>query len=171
MLRPFSSKYIASSAKYFFHGSWLPMATASNSSCVLRTSSSCVMVLPFGGVAAVAVKSPKVNRNVTTFFLTKPSSSSEIASQQNTYGLDGTKRGRSQFGGGLSTVVSTSDGRLRYKTRERAIHNPRTRRNPASTSACKLPGSAPTGSVRNKRSRVRSYETLPTESRGSLGAC
>src|SRR5215831_7314649 len=40
--RPFSSKYIPSSAKYFLHGSGFPGATASMISCVRRTSSSCV---------------------------------------------------------------------------------------------------------------------------------
>src|SRR5579863_2217439 len=40
---PVSSKYIQSSAKYFFHGTWFPVATESNSSCVLRTSSAWVM--------------------------------------------------------------------------------------------------------------------------------
>src|SRR5258708_31181016 len=72
MLRPFSSKYIASSAKYFFHGSWLPMATASNNSCVLRTSSSCVIVLPFAGmVEDAAVSSPDTSKNANKFFFTE----------------------------------------------------------------------------------------------------
>src|ERR1051325_1367202 len=44
MARPFSSKNIASSAKYFLEGSWLPGTMASSNSCVRRTNSSSVMV-------------------------------------------------------------------------------------------------------------------------------
>src|SRR5436190_11254946 len=43
MLRPFSSEYSTSSAKYFLKGSWFPEATASSISWVRRTSSSWVM--------------------------------------------------------------------------------------------------------------------------------
>src|SRR5664279_5119749 len=43
MLCPCSSKYIASSAKYSFHGSLLPGATASDNSWVRRTISAWVI--------------------------------------------------------------------------------------------------------------------------------
>src|SRR4029077_13718336 len=42
-LRPFSSAKMQSSEKYFCHGSLLPGTTASKSSWVRRTSSSCVI--------------------------------------------------------------------------------------------------------------------------------
>src|SRR5579864_625003 len=45
MFLPFSSKKVQSSAKYFFQGAVSPGATASKSSCVRRTNSSCV--IPF----------------------------------------------------------------------------------------------------------------------------
>src|SRR4051794_19036020 len=44
--RPFSSAKMQSSAKYFFHGSWLPGTTASHNSWVCRVS--CGMTLPPG---------------------------------------------------------------------------------------------------------------------------
>src|SRR5260370_12603312 len=53
MFLPFSSKYMQSSAKYFFQGVWSPAARFLNSSCVRRTSSSCVM--PFFALQAVNV--------------------------------------------------------------------------------------------------------------------
>src|SRR5689334_7327835 len=49
------------------------MATASNSSCVLRTSSSCVIAVPFADMLdGAATRSPNTNRNASSF-LTKTS--------------------------------------------------------------------------------------------------
>src|SRR5215510_4859195 len=66
MLCPCSSKYMASSAMYFSHGSLFPGATASKSSCVLREISSCVIAR--GEVSLQALQSNDVSPRIAAVF-------------------------------------------------------------------------------------------------------
>src|SRR6266852_4670436 len=119
MLRPFSSKYIASSAKYFFHGSWLPTATASNNSCVLRTSSSWAIVLPFAGVAEdVAVSSPDTNKSTNRFLVMEIPQSlwpPSADGQQMLMKLDGAKEVMSQWSF-YASVCSSARGLDKFES-------------------------------------------------------
>src|SRR6185312_5696249 len=71
--RPFSSKNIASSAKYFLNGSRFPGATESNNSWVRRTSSSCVMFGPSATLPHATIEIAAKNSAAKNLFLTVPS--------------------------------------------------------------------------------------------------
>src|SRR6185437_16296683 len=71
--RPFSSKNIVSSAKYFLNGSWFPGATESSNCWVRRTSSSCVMVGPSATLPDATVEIAAKNSAAKNPFLTVPS--------------------------------------------------------------------------------------------------
>ena len=60
-VRPFSLEKMQSSAKYFFHVSALPGTTASNSSWVRRTSSSCEIASP--AMANCMATNPNMAKN------------------------------------------------------------------------------------------------------------